>query len=122
MTFKINGTDYSDKVEVRGYIVTPRKIKGNAAGDLLNGESIADLIRTKTDLSVQVVAMVAEDVSSIAYACTGEYVELEFTDAITNTNLSGVYEPDISGIEMAIDEDYQGKRYYYGFSISFTEK
>lgn len=125
MIFKVGGVDYSNKVEVTGYKVTPRKVIGTSAGDLLSGDHIADVLKLKTDLEVTIVATEEADTSAIAYACSGEYVNLEFTDPITATALSGVYEPSIGGIEMAIDQDAisgNGKRYWYGFTITFSEK
>lgn len=124
MTFVLSGVDYSDKVEVSGYTVTPRKVKGTSAGELIDGETLEDLIVVKTDLQVNIVSTVESDTSAIAYACSGEYVGLKFSDPITGTDLEGTYIPTINGIEMAIDkgEEHNNKRYYYGFSISFKEK
>lgn len=128
MTFKIDTVDYSGKVEVVGYKVTPRRVYGGARGDLLNGESVADLIAIKKDLEITVVSTVESDTASIATALMKEYVSLEFSDPITATNISGTYEPEMSSIEMAIDVgDAVGavaktKRYWYGFSVSFKQK
>lgn len=124
MTFILSGVDYSDKVEVSGYMVTPRRVKGTSAGELLDGETIEDLITVKTDLQVNFVSTEEGDTSAIAYICNGEYVKLKFSDPITATDLEGIYIPTINGIEMAIDkgEGYSDKRYYYGFSVSFKER
>lgn len=128
MTFKIDAVDYSGKVEVVGYKVTPRRVYGGARGDLLNGESVADLIVIKKDLEITVVSTVETDTASISTALMKEYVSLEFSDPITATDISGTYEPEMSSIEMAIDVgDAVGavaktKRYWYGFSVSFKQK
>ncbi len=124
MTFVLSGVDYSGKVEVSGYRVIPRKIKGTSAGEMINGDTLEDLIVVKTDLQVNFVATEETDTSAIAYACTGEYVGLKFSDPITATDLNGTYIPEIEGIEMAIDsgEGTNGKRYYYGFSVYFKER
>lgn len=125
MIFKMGGIDYSDKVEITGYTVTPRRVVGTSEGDLLSGDHIADVLKIKTDLSLNFVATSEEDTSDIAYACSGEYVNLEFSDPITASALSGVYEPEIEGIKMAIDEgaiSSNNKRYWYGFNVFFKEK
>lgn len=124
MTFVLSGVDYSGKVEVSGYRVIPRKVKGTSAGEMLNGDTLEDLIVVKTDLQVNFVATEETDTSVIAYACTGEYVGLKFSDPITATDLDGTYIPEIEGIEMAIDkgEGTNEKRYYYGFSVYFKER
>ena len=128
MTFKIDAVDYSGKVEVVGYKVTPRRVYGGARGDLLNGESVADLIAIKKDLEITVVSTVESDTASIATALMKEYVSLKFSDPITATDVSGTYEPEMSSIEMAIDVgDAVGavaktKRYWYGFHVSFKQK
>ena len=128
MTFKIDTVDYSGKVEVVGYKVTPRRVYGGARGELLSGESVADLIVIKKDLEITVVSTVESDTASIATALMKEYVSLEFSDPITATDISGTYEPEMSSIEMAIDVgDAVGavantKRYWYGFSVSFKQK
>lgn len=122
MTFKINGVDFGEKVEVAGYTITPRKVIGTSAGYLLNGEHIADVIANKTDLKIRVVATEQEDTSALARACTAEYCQLFFNDPITNANLDSVYEPQIDRLEMAIETDSQGKTYWYGFTITFMEK
>nr|DAG77288.1 MAG TPA: hypothetical protein [Caudoviricetes sp.] len=105
-------------------MVTPRRVKGTSAGELLDGETIEDLITVKTDLQVNFVSTEEGDTSAIAYICNGEYVKLKFSDPITATDLEGIYIPTINGIEMAIDkgEGYSDKRYYYGFSVSFKER
>lgn len=124
MTFVLSSVDYSDRVLVSGYTVTPRKVKGSSAGELLNGETLEDLIVVKTDLSISFCAMEESDVSKIAYACSGEYVTLRFSDPILGTDYEGTYIPTINGIEMAIDQanDWGNKRFYYGFQVSFKEK
>ena len=124
MTFILSGVDYSNKVEVSGYKVIPRRVKGTSAGEMINGDTVEDLVANKTDLQVNIVATEEADTSAIAYACTGEYVGLKFSDPITATDLDGTYIPNIDGIEMAIDkgESQNGKRYYYGFSIFFKQK
>lgn len=124
MTFILSGVDYSNKVEVSGYKVIPRRVKGTSAGEMINGDTVEDLVVVKTDLQVNIVATEEADTSAIAYACTGEYVGLKFSDPITATDLDGTYIPSIDGIEMAIDkgESQNGKRYYYGFSILFKQK
>ena len=128
MTFKVDNVDYSSKVEVVGYKVTPRRVYGGARGDLLNGESVADLIVIKKDLEIAVVSTVEADTASIATALMKEYVSLEFSDPITATNISGTYEPEMSAIEMALDVGEaigtaaSSNRYWYGFQISFKQK
>lgn len=122
MTFKINGVDFSDKVDVAGYTITPRKVTGSSTGYLLDGEHIADMIAKKTDLKVQIVATEQADTSALALACTGEYCQLVFNDPITNTTLDSTYEPQIDKLEMAIETNSEGKTYWYGFTITFTEK
>ena len=124
MTFVLSGVDYSNKVEVSGYKVIPRRVKGTSAGEMINGDTVEDLVVVKTDLQVNIVATEEADTSAIAYACTGEYVGLKFSDPITATDLNGTYIPNIDGIEMAIDkgESQNGNRYYYGFSIFFKQK
>lgn len=122
MTFVLNDIDFSDKVEVTGYRVIPRKVTGGAAGYLLNGDHLADLLSDKTDLSVNIVATEEEDTSKIAYICTGEYVRLKFSDPVLGKVWEDYYEPQISGIEMAIDTNSKEKRYWYGFSIKFTQR
>ena len=123
MTFVLSGVDCSGKVEVSGDRVIPRRVKGTSAGEMLNGDTLEDLIVVKTDLQINFVATEETDTSAIAYACTGEYVELKFSDPITATDLNGTYIPEIEGIEMAIDkgEGTNEKRYYYGFSVYFKE-
>ena len=128
MTFKVDNVDFSSKVEVVGYKVTPRRVYGGARGDLLNGESVADLIVIKKDLDIKVVAMAEGDTSAIATALLKEYVQLVFSDPVTATDISGTYEPEVSSIEMAIDVgDAVGavaktKRDWYGFQVSFKQK
>lgn len=128
MTFKIDSVDYSSKVLIAGYKVTPRRVYGGARGDLLNGESVADLIAIKKDLDVEVIAMAESDTSAIATALLKEYVQLVFSDPITATDLSGTYEPEVSSIEMAIDigeaigATASSNRYWYGFQVSFKQK
>ena len=128
MTFKIDNVDYSSKVLIAGYKVTPRRVYGGARGDLLNGESVADLIVIKKDLDVEVIAMAESDTSSIATALLKEYVQLVFSDPVTATDLSGTYEPEVSSIEMAIDVGEaigitaSSNRYWYGFQVSFKQK
>lgn len=122
MTFKIDGVDYSDKVDIAGYTVTPRKVTGGAAGYLLDGSHVADLKAIKTDLKINVVATEQADTSAISKACLKEYVTLEFNDPFTNTNLNDIYEPSIESVSMAIETDSRGKTYWYGFRISFAQK
>lgn len=122
MIFKLNRIDITSKIEVAGYTVIPRKVFGSSEGYLLTGDHIADLIRTKTDIVVKIVATEQADTSFIASACKAEYCELEFSDPITNTVLSGIYEPSLDQLSMAIEEDSQGNTYWYGFTITFKEK
>lgn len=128
MTFKVDNVDFSSKVEVVGYKVTPRRVYGGARGNLLNGESVADLIAIKKDLDIKVIAMAEGDTSAMATALLKEYVQLVFSDPATATDLSGTYEPEVSSIEMAIDvgeaigTTASGNRYWYGFQVSFKQK
>lgn len=125
MTFTLDGVDFSDRIDVTGFRVRPRKVFGSSRGDLLNGGHVADMIALKKDLDVSFVAMVEADVSTIAQKCTQEYVMLGFSDPISGTDVSGKYEPTLKDLEMAIDKgqsigDTAGtKRYWYGFSVSF---
>ena len=125
MTFTMDGVDFSDKVEITGYRIIPRKVFGSSRGDLLNGSHIADMIVLKKDLELSFVAMVEADVSTLATKCCQEYIMLGFSDPISGTDISGKYEPTLNDLEMAIDKgqaigDTTGtKRYWYGFSVTF---
>lgn len=125
MTFTMDGVDFSDKVEITGYRIIPRKVFGSSRGDLLNGSHIADMIVLKKDLELSFVAMVEADVSTIATKCCQEYVQLTFSDGISGTDISGKYEPTLDSLEMAIDKGQslgdtaKTKRYWYGFSVTF---
>lgn len=128
MTFKVDNVDYSSKITIAGYKVSPRRVYGGARGDLLNGESVADLIAIKKDLEVTIVSTVEADTSAIATALLKEYVQLVFSDPVTATDISGTYEPEVSSIEMAIDTGgavgatASNNRYWYGFQVSFKQK
>ena len=121
MKLVIDGIDFSSKIDVQGYKTHPRREYGIARGKLIDGSLVPDLLTIKKDLSVHVSASEQEDVKNITTACLKESVTVEFNDPTVSLNMSGVYEPDISEIEMAIDTDKYGKTYWYGFDITFTE-
>ena len=122
MTFKIDGVDYSSKIDVNEYTVVPRKVIGGAAGYLIDGSHVADLVTVKKDLKIKFMATEQSDTSSISAACIKEYVTLQFVDPIANVSLEAVYEPTLESLHMAIDTDEQGKTYWYGFNVSFMQK
>ena len=66
MTFVLSGVDYSNKVEVSGYKVIPRRVKGTSAGEMINGDTVEDLVVVKTDLQVNIVATEEADTSALA--------------------------------------------------------
>lgn len=121
MVFTIDGVDFHDCVDVAGYKIKPRREYGPARGKLLDGSRVIDLLATKTDLSITVVAAKQATVSAIAQACKKSTVQLVFNDPITNQNLNGVYEPEISEIQMAIESTEYTPSYWYGYTIDFME-
>ena len=121
MLFTIDGVDFSDVVDVAGYTIRPRREYGPARGQLLDGSKVVDLLATKTDLSIAVVATEQSVTSSISQICKKPSVRLVFNDPITNQNLNGKYEPNISEIQMAIEKTDSTPGYWYGFTIDFEE-
>jgi len=124
MTFSISGVDYSGMVT--SYSLKPRRITGSARGTLLNGDSVADLIMTKWDLTVGFAPMDEPTISGLLRSLSSEYVQLTLSDPVTLTNISGFYEPSVNNIEMAVDQGEavgdKTKRYWYSFSASFAAK
>lgn len=124
MTFKIAGIDYSDMVS--SYSVTARRITGSARGLLLNGDTLADLIKTKWDLSVGFYSSDESKVSELLIIFNGEYVNLTLSDPVTATDITSLYEPQVGEVTMAIDKGEavgdKSKRYWYGFTVNFTAK
>ena len=124
MTFKISGMDYSEVVS--SYSIKPRRITGSARGTLLNGDSIADLIKTKWDITIGFSSGEENLVSGILQALAAEYVNLTLSDPVTQTDITAYYEPQLNGVDMAIDKGEaigdQTKRYWYDFSVNFIAK
>lgn len=126
MTFKISGMDYSGLVD--SYSIKPRRITGSARGTLLNGDSVADLIKTKWDAVIGFSSSDEVAIGGLLTSLGAEYVQLTLSDPVTNTDLDGFYEPQVNQVEMAIDRGEatgttsKTKRYWYGFSATFTQK
>lgn len=124
MTFKISGVDYSGMVS--SYSIKPRRITGSARGTLLNGDSIADLIKTKWDITIGFSSSEEDAVSGVLQSISAEYVELTLSDPVTQTDITAFYEPQLNGVDMAIDKGEaigdKTKRYWYDFSVNFTAK
>lgn len=124
MTFRISGVDFSGLVT--SYSLKPRRITGSARGTLLNGDSVADLIITKWDLVMGFASTEEAQVTGLLQTLAGEYVELTLSDPVTTTDITALYEPQLNGVEMAIDKEEavgkKEKRYWYGFTVNFTAK
>ena len=120
--FTLDGKDYSLAEWVLGYSVKTRKVTGQSAGYLLNGEHVADVIALKKDVTFKLSAMEQAELSAFLTGCTKEYVTMTFNDPISNTNVSGTFEPEISQLEMAIEKNSKGKKYWYEFTVTFTMK
>lgn len=122
MTFIVDNKDFSSRVNLSDYRVTPRRISGPAAGTLTNGDHVADIVSIKRDLTLSVEAANISDTKALSSALMKEYVSLIFIDPISGQNYTGTYEPEVGDISMAIDVDTKGRRYWYGFQINFKEK
>ena len=121
MVFTVDGVDFTQWVDIAGYKVKTRKVRGQAQGTLLDGSTVPDVLAIKTDFSVNIVATAENSTSQIASALKKETVDIVFSDPITGVNLENSYEPEIGTISMAIDRASDGKSYWYGFSVDFTE-
>lgn len=121
MKLSIDGVDYSEKINISGYKVTPVRKYGPARGELLDGGLVPDLVSIKKNLSVVVVHTEQSVTSQITTACMKEKVSIEFDDPISNTVFSSVCEPEIGSLEAAIEDEDTGKKYWYEFEINFTE-
>ena len=126
MTFQISGEDYSPQVS--SYRLKPRRITGSARGTLLNGDTVADLIITKWDLTVGFESSDETIVHGLLTTFSGEYIQLTFSDPVTNTDITGFFEPQVNSVDMALDKGEangttsRGKRYWYGFTVNLTAK
>lgn len=122
MTLIVNDTPWDDFVDVAGYTLIPRKVTGPAAGYLTNGEHIADLVVTKMDIRLNIVAQNMVGAKQILDVCKSEYCQATFEDPSLNIVISSTFEPNLDQMTMAIEDAEHQASWWYGFTVTLTEK
>lgn len=120
MTFKINNTDFSNKVPKYGIVETPRRVTGPNSGVSLDGTYIEDLICVKYDVQVSLMPLSPTDVSTIAQLMANQYVDIEYYSPSHGEISVVTMVPGMSSVSLALKNDTV--EFYHQVTLTFKEK
>ncbi|MFW5669498.1 MAG: hypothetical protein ACOCM4_09675 [Acetivibrio ethanolgignens] len=120
-TFKLNGNDYSFKINKHSLSISYTPVEGPNSGTMLDGTKVIDLMGYRTIININTNAMNQEDINAILAELLNPYVEVTYYDPKDKAERTSTFIPQVGSIPVAM---YKGSNlvYYNEVSIVLEER